>query len=55
MDYGKESLKLHKELKVKIGTYSKKKIDSIEYLSLIYTPGVAASSKEIPNEEQNAS
>ncbi len=42
MDYSKESLKLHGELKGKIEIVSKVKVDTKEDLSLAYTPGVAA-------------
>lgn len=41
MDYAKEALKLHEELKGKIEVCSRVKVDSREALSLAYTPGVA--------------
>lgn len=41
MDYAKESLKMHYELKGKIEMVSRAKVDSKEALSLAYTPGVA--------------
>jgi malate dehydrogenase (oxaloacetate-decarboxylating) len=41
MDYAKESLKLHAELKGKIEVVSKVKVENKEDLSLAYTPGVA--------------
>ena len=41
MDYAKEALKLHEELKGKIEVFSRVKVDSREALSLAYTPGVA--------------
>lgn len=47
MDYAKESLKLHQELKGKLEVVSRIKVDSKEALSLAYTPGVAQSCLEI--------
>ena len=41
MDYAKESLKLHYELKGKLEITPRAKVDSKESLSLAYTPGVA--------------
>ena len=41
MDYAKESLKLHQELKGKLEITPRAKVDSKEALSLAYTPGVA--------------
>ena len=47
MDYGKESLKMHYELKGKIEVTSRAAVDSKEALSLAYTPGVAEPCLEI--------
>ncbi len=47
MDYAKESLKLHEELKGKIEVVSRAKVDSKEALALAYTPGVAQPCLEI--------
>ena len=47
MDYAKESLKLHEELRGKIEVVSRAKVDSKEALSLAYTPGVAEPCLEI--------
>lgn len=47
MDYAKESLKMHCELKGKIEMVSRAKVDSKEALSLAYTPGVATPCLEI--------
>ena len=47
MDYAKESLKMHYELKGKIEVTSRAKVDSKEALSLAYTPGVAQPCLEI--------
>lgn len=47
MDYAKESLKLHYELKGKVEVVSRAAVNSKEALSLAYTPGVAAPCLEI--------
>ncbi len=47
MDYAKESLKLHSELKGKIEVVSKVKVENKTDLSLAYTPGVAQPCLEI--------
>ena len=47
MDYAKESLKLHYELKGKIEMTARTRVDSREALSLAYTPGVAQPCLEI--------
>ena len=47
MDYAKESLKMHYDMKGKIEVVSRAKVDSSEALSLAYTPGVAAPCLEI--------
>ena len=47
MDYAKESLKLHEELRGKIEIVSRAKVDDKEALSLAYTPGVAEPCLEI--------
>lgn len=47
MDYAKESLKMHYDLKGKIEMVSRAKVDSKEALSLAYTPGVATPCLEI--------
>ena len=53
MDYNKESLVLHEKLKGKLEVCSKVKLDSIENLSLAYTPGVAEVCKEISKDKKN--
>lgn len=50
MDYAKESLKLHKQLKGKIEVCSRTKVNSKEALSLAYTPGVAQPCLEIKDD-----
>lgn len=47
MDYFKESLFLHKQLKGKISVQSKFTVRTKEDLSLVYSPGVAAPCLEI--------
>ena len=47
MDYAKESLELHEQLKGKIEVVARAKVDSREALSLAYTPGVAQPCLEI--------
>ena len=47
MDYAKESLKLHYELRGKLEVQPRVKVDSKEALSLAYTPGVAEPCSEI--------
>lgn len=47
MDYAKESLKLHKELRGKIEMTARAAVDTKEALSLAYTPGVAEPCLEI--------
>ena len=47
MDYAKESLKMHYELKGKIEVTARAAVDSKEALSLAYTPGVAEPCLEI--------
>ena len=41
MDYAKESLKLHEQLRGKIEIVARANVDSKDALSLAYTPGVA--------------
>lgn len=41
MDYAKESLKMHYELKGKIEVVSRAKVENVDDLSIAYTPGVA--------------
>ncbi len=49
MDYYKQALKEHKDLKGKLEVKSKIKVDSKDKLSTAYTPGVAAPCLEIKN------
>ena len=48
-----KSLRLHEENKGKIEVVSKVKIETMDDLSLAYTPGVAQSCKEIYKDENN--
>ena len=45
MDYAKESLKMHYELRGKLEMTSRAAVDTKDALSLAYTPGVAADRK----------
>lgn len=54
MDYGKEALKKHKELKGKISVQLKDELDSKDKLSTYYTPGVAAVSSHIAEHPDEA-
>ena len=54
MDYAKESLKMHYELKGKIEVVSRAKVDSKDALSLAYTPGVAEPCKVIAEDKEAA-
>ena len=47
MDYAKESLKLHEQLRGKIEIVARANVDSKDALSLVYTPGVAQPCLEI--------
>ena len=47
MDYAKESLKMHYELRGKLEVTARAAVDSKEALSLAYTPGVAEPCLEI--------
>lgn len=54
MDYAKESLKLHYELKGKLEVTPRARVDSKEALSLAYTPGVAQPCLEIQKDIQKS-
>lgn len=54
MDYAKEALKKHLQLKGKIGLELKDKLDSQEKLSIYYTPGVAAVSSYVHQHPEKA-
>ncbi len=54
MDYAKEALKKHKELKGKIGIKLKDSLDGKGKLSLYYTPGVAAVSSYVAEHPKEA-
>ncbi|PKP51491.1 MAG: NAD-dependent malic enzyme [Bacteroidetes bacterium HGW-Bacteroidetes-1] len=53
-DYFIESIKLHQNLKGKIGTYNKTKVETMEDLSLVYSPGVAGPCLEIKQKPERA-
>lgn len=54
MDYSKEALRKHKELKGKIGVVLKDQLDSKDKLSTYYTPGVAAVSSYVAEHPEEA-
>lgn len=54
MDYFKESLKLHENIKWKISTELKLELNTKQDLSLAYTPWVAEPCKEIAKDPENA-
>ena len=56
MNYGEKALEIHKKLRGKIGIETKDDLDSLEKLSIYYTPGVGAVSSLIaknPEETKN--
>ncbi len=53
MDYYKEALRLHEENKGKLAVVSKTKINTLEDLSLVYTPGVGQACLEIKKNPQD--
>jgi len=52
MDYGQESLKLHRENKGKLSVAGKVPVNNKEDLSIAYTPGVAEPCKEIAQNKE---
>ena len=54
MDYNKESLKLHEELRGKLSILSKRPIQTKTDLSLLYTPGVAEPCRVIQADKDRA-
>jgi malate dehydrogenase (oxaloacetate-decarboxylating) len=54
MNYDERSLELHKKFQGKIETTSKVPVESIEDLSLVYSPGVAAPSRAIADDTAKA-
>lgn len=52
MNIRKEALKLHEKLKGKIEIRSKVRVETVEDLSLAYTPGVAEPCKEIQKDQE---
>ena len=54
MDYNKKSLEEHKKLKGKIEISLKDNLDSVDKLSIYYTPGVAAVSQHIADNPEEA-
>lgn len=54
MDYAKEALKMHYELKGKLEVVSRAAVDTPEALALAYTPGVAAPCLEIQKDKEKS-
>lgn len=54
MDYSKLSLKAHEDNKGKIEVMSKLKVETVEDLSIAYTPGVAEPCRKIHENKENA-
>jgi malate dehydrogenase (oxaloacetate-decarboxylating) len=54
MDYNQESIRRHRESRGKMGIYSKMPLESIDDLSIAYTPGVAAVSLAIADDERES-
>ena len=54
MDYFKESVKLHEQLKGKIGISNKVAVETKDDLSLVYSPGVAEPCMEIHRDPERA-
>lgn len=54
MDYYKQSLKVHRKIKGKLGVYSKMKVRNKSELSVAYTPGVAEVSRVLAKDKSLA-
>lgn len=54
MDYAKEALRVHQALKGKLHVESKLPVESVDDLSVAYTPGVAAPCLEIAKNKEDA-
>lgn len=54
MDYAKEALRVHEELKGKLSVESKIPVEGVDDLSVAYTPGVAAPCKKIAANKEDA-
>ncbi len=54
MDYSAESIRLHREHRGKMGIFSKMPLETIDDLSLAYTPGVAAVSLAIADNKSES-
>ena len=54
MDINEQALKLHEEMKGKIEVISRKKIETKEDLSLLYTPGVAEPCRQIAKDYEKS-
>ncbi|MEC9309673.1 MAG: NADP-dependent malic enzyme [Chloroflexota bacterium] len=54
MDYGAEAIKRHRETRGKVSIASKMKVETMEDLSIAYTPGVASVSMAIANDKSES-
>ncbi len=54
MDYYKQSLKVHRKIKGKLGVYSKMKVRNKSELSVAYTPGIAEVSRVLAKDKSLA-
>ena len=54
MDYGAEAIKRHRETRGKVSIASKMKVETMDDLSIAYTPGVAAVSMAIANDKSES-
>jgi malate dehydrogenase (oxaloacetate-decarboxylating) len=54
MDYGAEAIKRHRETRGKVSIASKMKVETMDDLSIAYTPGVASVSMAIANDKSES-
>ncbi len=54
MDYGSEAIKRHRETRGKVSIASKMRVETMEDLSIAYTPGVASVSMAIANDKSES-
>ena len=54
MDYGSEAIKRHRETRGKVSIASKMRVETMDELSIAYTPGVASVSMAIANDKSES-
>ena len=54
MDYGSEAIKRHRETRGKVSIASKMRVETMDDLSIAYTPGVASVSMAIANDKSES-